>query len=239
MTKMILYQPWGGLGDNLQFSTLPELCHENGIDFYLSVNNSYRNTEIKELVWDLNPFVKGISSEPHNAGYCKVGLFTQMFQDGIEFIKSIEKSHGFEPKNKLPRIFYQPKNINYFNDKTVVCLTSVSETYDENSVLFELNKLIKKHDYVVELKFNENLCGLNSDYGDHKQYISSFEKYVVKDIYEHCDIIFSAKKYICLYSGNSVLASTIRNKDTYVITQQDISNNSAYYFENLKYIKIT
>ena len=52
MNKVILYQPWGGLGDNLQFSTLPKLYSEIGYEFYISDQNVYRNPEIKKLVWD-------------------------------------------------------------------------------------------------------------------------------------------------------------------------------------------
>lgn len=32
--KIIIEQPWGGLGDNLQFSTLPEFGKKLGYDVY-------------------------------------------------------------------------------------------------------------------------------------------------------------------------------------------------------------
>ena len=32
----ILAQPWGGLGDNLQFSTLPEKFSEKNIEVFIS-----------------------------------------------------------------------------------------------------------------------------------------------------------------------------------------------------------
>ena len=46
MDKAIFGQTWGGLGDNLQFSTLPGLYHKKGIDFYISSQNVQRNDEI-------------------------------------------------------------------------------------------------------------------------------------------------------------------------------------------------
>ena len=55
--EMIVSQPWGGLGDNLQFSTIPRLCYENGISFGLSLRNQHRNQEIHDLVWKPNPYV--------------------------------------------------------------------------------------------------------------------------------------------------------------------------------------
>ena len=38
MMKVYFGQPWGGLGDNLQFTTLPKLFSEKGVDFlYLNI----------------------------------------------------------------------------------------------------------------------------------------------------------------------------------------------------------
>ena len=58
--KIIISQPWGGLGDNLQFSTLPELYDKLGYEVYVSNNNKVRNKEIYDLVWGENPYIKGV-----------------------------------------------------------------------------------------------------------------------------------------------------------------------------------
>jgi hypothetical protein len=39
--EIIMHQPWGGLGDNLAFSTLPELYHSRGYKVYISNNNAH------------------------------------------------------------------------------------------------------------------------------------------------------------------------------------------------------
>jgi len=57
--KIIISQPWGGLGDNLHYSTLPELFSNKGYDVYISNNNKVRNSEIFDLVWKMNPYIKG------------------------------------------------------------------------------------------------------------------------------------------------------------------------------------
>lgn len=59
MKNILIEQNWGGLGDNLQLSTLPRLLSGHGYDVYVSTNNAYRNPEIKSLVWDKNPYVSG------------------------------------------------------------------------------------------------------------------------------------------------------------------------------------
>ena len=36
---IVIYQQYGGLGDNLQYSTLPELYSKQGYDVYIHTNN--------------------------------------------------------------------------------------------------------------------------------------------------------------------------------------------------------
>lgn len=239
MDKFILEQPWGGLGDNLQFSTLPELCYNNGIDFYLSSKNVYRNLEIEKLVWGNNPYVKGIIDEPSNAGGKFGDDMMRLMRQGYNHIESVELSHGLTPTNSLPKIYYQPKLNEFFSDKTVVCLGSVSNTYDGDVLINTVKDLVGGDDNVVELTFSYDICENNSIYGNHKEYNIGYEKYQLIDIFEHCDIIFSVKKYICLFSGNSVLSSAINKNNTIVITKHiNLQNSKFYYFKNLKYITI-
>ena len=89
MSKKILYQPWGGLGDNLQYSTLPELYNTLGHEFYISSKNVYRNPEIYKLVWELNPYVKGISDEEYNVGSC-------MNYTKVKFVTDLTQLIGFQ-----------------------------------------------------------------------------------------------------------------------------------------------
>ena len=50
----------GGLGDCLQFSTLPEqFSKQQGRDTYVLDESHFRNKEIYDLVWGCNPYIKG------------------------------------------------------------------------------------------------------------------------------------------------------------------------------------
>ena len=108
--KVIIHQPWGGLGDNLQYSTLPELFSRKGFDVYISVNNKVRNQEIFDLVWGQNPYVKGISVDSPNAGECKNWNWPSEEQNEYSMHR-IEMSHGFEKTNFFPKIYYVPQNV--------------------------------------------------------------------------------------------------------------------------------
>ena len=69
MDDVILSAWHGGLGDSLQFSTLPEEFHkQQGRDTYILENAPFRNPEIYDLVWGENPYVKGKKSGTRNAG---------------------------------------------------------------------------------------------------------------------------------------------------------------------------
>lgn len=63
--KTLTLDVWGGLGDNLQVSTIPRRFYEKfgykGV--YISNSVPWRNKEIKELVWDLNPYIAGFTDK--------------------------------------------------------------------------------------------------------------------------------------------------------------------------------
>ena len=92
--KVYFGQPWGGLGDNLQFTTLPKLFSEKGVDFFISQYNTYRNPEIYEFCWAKNPYVKGIVSNVANVGACAPDI-----KKGVTNIKFNKKYINLEKYN--------------------------------------------------------------------------------------------------------------------------------------------
>lgn len=220
----ILYQPWGGLGDNLQYSTLPEQFAKQGYEFYVHESNVYRNFEIHDLVWKQNPFFKGFSSEKPNCGAMPLKYNNE------EFIHNIELSNGaLKSDNPFPKIYYFPKIKHEFENKIVLNMHSITTKYDDDVLL----KIMNEFPNSIHLSLNA--------------YPSKYKNknvYNVNTIYEHCDIIASCKKYITLYSGGSVLASAIKSQgiktdvDVYISNNDWLtySPNKSYIFDNLKYI---
>ena len=102
---IIIEQPDGGLGDNLAYTTLPELYSQLGHKVYISSKNAYRNNQIYDLVWKLNPYVEGISDLPQNAGISRTPI-----GGDTQFIKRVELGHGLtNGYRKYPVIYYKPK----------------------------------------------------------------------------------------------------------------------------------
>ena len=51
MSKNVVFsQPWGGLGDNIQYSNLPRLYNAIGKNFYISRFNFVRSKEVENFV---------------------------------------------------------------------------------------------------------------------------------------------------------------------------------------------
>ena len=117
---------FGGLGDTLQFSTLPEMFHEKGDEVFLTNDAPFRNNSIKQLIWDMNPYVKGISPVPWTLGDIPGRTYKNIFND---FIKNWEYIHGLTPKNSFPKIYYTPRN-DIPNIDVLVDLSSISVSYD-------------------------------------------------------------------------------------------------------------
>jgi hypothetical protein len=221
--KKILYQPWGGLGDNLQYSTLPERFAELGYDFYISEKNVYRNPQIYGLVWGKNPYVKGISSEPDNVGSCVP--FVPHYA-GKTRIYNWEYCHGLEPKNELPKIYYQPTVIESLTEAILVDFSG----YTSWEVPDHLDEILKEN-------FGDRKIVIPTSEYFHRQYqgLKHDEKMECKTIFEYCDMIHSCYYFVCSSSGNAVLASALNKQNTTAFYPKRYDVQKDFFFPNINY----
>jgi hypothetical protein len=205
MDKIILSQSWGGLGDNLQFSTIPEVAHNKGIDVYISNNNVYRNEDIKKLVWELNPYIKGFTDEPSNIGeYIDFG-------DSYNIIMNWEQKIFGEYYNDSPKLYYEPNLLDEFLDKIIIDSNAISTPID-------FTKIIEEY---------EDAILINSSYPNRQTKLTT-------SIFEWIDVIFSAKKVICQYSGPSVVLPCYNKGSEVYMSHFD----KTYKFKQNKYIML-
>lgn len=241
--KVFLGQPWGGLGDNLQFSTLPRLYAERGDEFYLSSDNAYRNDEIYEFCWGNNPYVKGIADVPPNIGAC----MPWPPEKTIDNIISVsEFRHGFTPVGRYPEIYYTPKLLSEYQDKTIVDLSAhtllqngVASYYDVEKLFSKIRNLIPDDAILVTFK-HSSIYSFSGDF--------AFESNQIKidTIYQYADIIHSAKEYYCLYSGSNALSAAIKNQNNSRVklnsfiyrTVQENKDIGFFVFDNVNYIEL-
>lgn len=213
--KIIIHQQWGGLGDNLQYSTLPELFNKKGIECYIHVDNQTRNdNEVYDLIWGLNPFIVGKSNEKANAGSCR-NHFWPHTKENKWFIERIENSHNLQSSCYYPKIYYKPKIISDLSNTILIDLTGVSQVFsfkkykefidyfvpkiiDKNKVI----KIVNRPKYIID-HFEEV-------YNYLKIRINNVEYYTIDSLRCYCDVINSCYMLIVQNSGIHSLAAAIK-----------------------------
>ena len=138
MSDVFLKAWHGGLGDALQFSTLPEEFYkQQGRKTYIVEDAPFRNPEIYDLVWDKNPYVHGKKAGVWNAGDLAEIPYQQLCMDGKgtgNMISNWELFHGLKPVNTHPKIYYEPEIHDGFKDVFIVDYTSTTIDYDQNEL---------------------------------------------------------------------------------------------------------
>jgi hypothetical protein len=240
--SIVLYQGGGGLGDNLQFTTLPELYAKKGYKVYISSKNAYRSDELHDLIWGLNPYVeKSLSDLPPNAGSV---VDSTAYISAFHYIKSIELGHGLhDGYRKYPVIYYKPNKIegidNYiFYDPTYV--TDGSNPSFNNSFRSIFNKYPTMVPHMIKFKHGYDKANDTIK----KNSVNSMETavYEIENIRHFCDLLFSCKVFVCGFSGGSVLASTIKqDRPTPVVYSfySTVSHNKYLFrFDNVHYLPV-
>jgi|688.fasta_scaffold18544_5 hypothetical protein len=234
MEKVILLVNFGGLGDNLQFSTLPEeFKNQKNLDFYIhqSTYNNFRNKEIFSLVWEMNPYFKGVSNNEANAGHIHG-------YPGLDnMICDIEIMHGLECKNNTFKLYYEPKKSGSFN--FIFDLTSISlkDYYTQNKE--QLSKIVEEilEDYDTDIYFVEFINLKSKDYFPIIN-IPKAKKIEIKSIFEYCDVLSSCNNFVGLHSGGSHLATTYKNKFGFKVNLIESVHTNGWRMNGVNYIKI-
>ena len=240
MDDVILSAYHGGLGDNLQFSTLPEEFHkQQGRDTYIWSQASFRNSEIYDLVWGHNPYVKGIKDGTWTAGDTpEIGHKTII----SDCIMNWEALHGLEPTNKYPKIYYEPKKIHGFDNILLVDLSSISITYDSKEILdlYDTIKKLHKDMMFFGVEFTNKIKDATIIEPDVDNTI------LIEDIFTYVDLMYSSFGFVSLHSGQNHLASTIKNqynKDLKVYCLMDDveyvrqKKKGIFVFDNVTYLR--
>lgn len=234
--NVIIYQPWGGLGDNLAHSTLPEQCHKHGIRCLLSRQNAYRNNGIKEFVWANNPYIEGEIDSTDLSWFKNISQYEKI---GMNHLEAIQKYYGFNNTFHYPKIYYTPKDRPEFFNKTIVDLTAHTTITWYN--LDKIRSIIKKYDLDTNTLL---VTHSNIKYERVFDFMDKFSNIDITDLYTYSDILASCKRFLTLHSGQATLASTIKNitnNNTEItviapgIVMPDRSVN--YWYKNTIYIQ--
>lgn len=241
MNEIILSAYHGGLGDNLQFSTLPEeYFKQKNIKTYIWSRSNFRNKEIYDLVWGCNPYILGIKEGEWEAGDTPQIKLKNIFNNCIS---NWEAAHGLLPRNKYPKIYYTPKFLKGFEDITLVDFSSISLSYstEELKKIYLSYKNLNNKNFLF-LKFKNSLNNIHN-----KNFINMTNEFEIKNIFEYCDLLNSCSEFLSTHSGQSHLAAAIKNSYNKNLTinttiykkEYDIHiNRGTFLFDNVNYIFI-
>jgi hypothetical protein len=209
---LIIEIDYGGLGDSLLMSHLPRLAKESGrySAVYLSNLTAFRNASIRQVVWELNPYVDGFVNKSGillRNSFKKNGISLLNFKvrDGMNLLDEIMLAYGFDDGLRFhdPELYYQPKRLPEFADKVI---------FDPNWVT-PLNEEITASS--LERYFRGNGIKVDMQFEPRKKSrpLVSCSSYIRDDSFEQfCDIVFSCKEIYCFATGTAVLAAAIGKK---------------------------
>lgn len=233
---IILYQHHPGLGDNLIYSTLPELFARQGRTVYMSDLMRTRNPGIYDLVWGCNPYIKGMTTQKPNAGTVLMRSYCDNSQVQ-NLVKRIEINHGFYHNNEFPKIYYIPKHHDTLKGKVLIDMHSVTGKYYRNVLVDYVRFLQDRFGYrrnnMVQINFKGSIA-------DCYARMDNVAIYTVKDIFDYCDAIASASALITVHSGANTLGAAIRGYNETpmlhcLLTVHDY-NDKAYVWSNVDYV---
>jgi hypothetical protein len=258
-SNIVLSSNFGGLGDNLQLSSLPEeFWKQFRRSTYISGKSNHRNDEIFDLVWKSNPYVLGVSNKRPIAG--DLTAWRSLKNPKItNVISHWEFTHGLNVTNEFPKIYYTPKKIDELKNTVLIDLSSITlfpspgantvNSYNPELLKMAINHQLKNYSNyeLVKVLFNNDLNKKNSSAKVIDMILADYEirDVQVESIFDYVDLMASCSAIVTIYSGAAVLASSIKkyNPDLQIftfITHQNYfheMNNPNYIFNNINYVK--
>lgn len=203
----------------MAYSTLPEVFLEVlGKETFLSNFYQPRNTEIAQLVWWQNPFIKGFSSQKPNAG----STVPYVWNLDRTFIENIEISHGLPPQNIRPKIYYQGKKIPklancFLVDMSAITLSRGPFRLSPEHLGAKLSELIDLHGSrnILFVRHNRTSFSPNSlrGYFSPESEFPFIKVFETDSIFHFVDALGSCRGFVGLHSGGVALAAAVRERN--------------------------
>lgn len=204
--RLVIQIPFGGLGDHLIYSSLPELLwKQKGIKTFISNKSIFRSKAIRDFVWRLNPYVTFTEEK----GWFTYKTVENNFPTVDGYFQNLFNLQG----DGSPKVYYEPNLIKQIEEKTIVdpsCgATGKANGYFDTDFYKRFTEYLKSH--VGEFVLITHLhSGTKNDFQE--LIIKEFrpECYSVSTIEEFSDVMYSAKERYLLHSGGASLAAALR-----------------------------
>lgn len=208
----VISQPFGGLGDWMLVSTLPRRLTEAGYDVYIHEGelSRFRNSELEALVM-ANPYIKGKSSRPPNAG---LGVYVDLWGRfcyetrlrPADPIALMEEINGLEPPySHAPEIYPVMEQVQMNDNIILIDPYSSSMPFTQDSVgpwidYYSQHHYKGKTFHVVE----------TPGYAAFHRSLFGFPKIQVKNLQEYIGLLRSCHAFFGVESGGQMLAAAVK-----------------------------
>jgi len=244
--KKIILDRWQGLGDNIQISTIPRRLYEKYGEkvAYISDSTFYRNPEIRQLVWENNPYIAGFTDEPGESKrpFLQIGQY--------DWIETWERLYGLSgPYSSKPEVYIKPQPDTYSVSSCVLFDVSYSEeslkvNQSHFSNFLSIHKQVIKNLYSeyenkkILKVVNPNLTKVSSvdliSLLCPELKINTIE---VNSIEDYCNVISNCNEFISTHSGNHSLASALRDSAICIIPKKYFYMKY-FVYNNIKYLLV-
>lgn len=110
--QLVIQIPFGGLGDHLVYSSLPELLwKQKGIKTFISNKSIFRSKAIRDFVWGLNPYVAFVDE--------KGWFIHKPLQENLVLNEYLQKLFNLKG-NGCPKAYYKPRIIEEIRGENIV-----------------------------------------------------------------------------------------------------------------------
>jgi hypothetical protein len=219
---------WGGLGDNLAFSTLPELFADTDVDVYLSSKCMVRNNGITDLVWKPNPYLKGVidpaeftMSMANEKGLVlahgfefdfdeqyKTGWNGTIINKWEEIASTIMLQKPMRSVSGLPAVYYKAcESSKVDGDYIVLDFSAVSTQGDYNyEAYWKVVQQRHNGERILIPKFRDKHGKITSPTPEKHGVMLPYEFVELSNIFDYVDLLAHAKKFYTVYAGMNTLA---------------------------------
>ncbi len=229
--QLVIQIPFGGLGDHLVYSSLPELLWtQKGIKTFISNKSIYRSKAIRDFVWGLNPYIEFTS----NNGWFIHQPINYNFLTLDKYLQKLFNLQG----NGCPKVYYKPHLIEQIKGKDVVDPSFGTSGKANGYYEKDFHKR-----FIEYLKSNVNEFILIAH--RHSKTKNPLEELIERTFNPNCysiftieelvDVLYSAGKRYLMYSGSASLSAATGLSSIVLCNRKAVPN---FQYKNNNYISL-
>ncbi len=231
--RLVIQIPFGGLGDHLIYSSLPELLwKQKGIKTFISNKSIFRSEAIRDFVWGRNPYIEFTGEK----GWFIHQPLKHNFATLDEYLQKLFNLQG----SGCPKVYYRPNLVEQLKEKTIVDPSYGAAGKANGYYERDFHKR-----FVEYLKSNVNEFILLAH--RHSKTRNPLEELVKRTFNPDCyniftieelaDVLFSARKRYLLYSGAASVSAALGMPSIVLCNRKAVPNFQYKVNEHIDLIK--